>query len=366
MKDIYELLNDVDIDESEYREMEVCELEKARIKKAVKQSIKQRKKSKKWKRKIAAAAIVTGLSAATFGLTFPTYASNVPIIGDIFRFLDNGRTGLYENYKGYSTEMNLSQESNGIKVTINDAVYDGKTISLTFSLESDRDLGDDPFLEAPLDIKGTSGSTGTYQISKVDEYQYVGLITESIFEEEEKDHVKVKWEIDRILLPTNKDIKGKWNFALALDALAKDTKISDQSVEQNGVKISVGKVSVTPMSFTVYYNQTVSEEIRKKWHAADADIIIKDDLGNQYSGEVNGGAGDNEGYQVSWSKTFEKLDPNATKLIITPHVNMYEYTAENFGGAKVTTEDTTEARIPSKYGKGSEQLVLDDIIVQLK
>lgn len=366
MKDIYELLNDVDIDVNEFEEMEVSEWEKARIKKAVKQSIRQKKKTKKWIRDVGAAAIVTVLSVTIFGLTFPTYASNIPVIGDIFRFLDNGRTGLYENYKEYSTEMNLSQESNGIKVTINDAVYDGKTVSLTFSLESGRDLGDDPFLEGPLDIKGTSGSTGTYQISKVDENQYVGLITSSIFDKEEKDHVKVKWEIDRILLPTNKDIKGNWNFALTLDALAKDTQIIGQSVEQDGVKVSVGKVSATPISFTVYYDQIVSEEMKKKWHTVDVDITIKDDLGNHYSGERNGGLGDSEGYHMNWNKTFEKLDPNATRLIITPHVEMHEYTSENFGGSEVTAEETTEVQIPSKSGKGNEGFVLEDIIVQLK
>ncbi|GIN96597.1 ECF-type sigma factor negative effector [Siminovitchia terrae] len=365
MKDIYELLNDVDLDENEYKEMEVSEWEKAQIKKTVKRSIKKRK-AKRWKKNVVTAAIVTGLSVATFGLTFPTHASNVPIIGDIFRFLDNGRTGLYENYKEYSTEMNLSQESNGIKVTINDAVYDGKTVSLTFSLESDRDLGDDPYLEGNLDILETSGGTGMYHISKVGDSQYVGLITGSTFDGEEKDHVKVKWEIDSILLPTDKNIKGTWDFALALDAPAKDTHIIDQSVEQKGVKVSVGKVSVTPMSLTVYYEQMVSEEIKKKWHAVDVDITIKDDLGNDYSGEGNGGSSDSDNYHINWSKTFEKIDPNATKLIITPHVEMYEYTPENFGGAKVTTEETTEVRIPSKYGKGNEEFVLDDIIVQLK
>ena len=35
---------------------------------------------------------------------------------------------------------------------------------------------------------------------------------------------------------------------------------------------------------------------------------MKDDLGNIYSGEGNGGTGDSEGYNMSWSKTFEKLD----------------------------------------------------------
>ena len=37
MKDIYELLNDIDIDENEFEEMKVSEIEKARIKKRLKQ-----------------------------------------------------------------------------------------------------------------------------------------------------------------------------------------------------------------------------------------------------------------------------------------------------------------------------------------
>ena len=53
---------------------------------------------------------------------------------------------LYDNYKEYSTEMNMTEESNGIKVTINDAVFDGKTVAITYSIESDQDLGDDPII----------------------------------------------------------------------------------------------------------------------------------------------------------------------------------------------------------------------------
>ena len=60
--------------------------------------------------------------------------------------MDNGRTGLYDDYKEYSTEINMTEESNGIKVTINDAIYDGKTVSVTYSIESDQDLGDDPII----------------------------------------------------------------------------------------------------------------------------------------------------------------------------------------------------------------------------
>ena len=46
MKDIYELLNDIDIDENEFEEMEVSEFEKAKVKKALKKSLNEKKKMK--------------------------------------------------------------------------------------------------------------------------------------------------------------------------------------------------------------------------------------------------------------------------------------------------------------------------------
>ena len=46
MKDIYELLNDIDIDENEFEEMEVSEFEKAKVKKALKKSLNEKKKGR--------------------------------------------------------------------------------------------------------------------------------------------------------------------------------------------------------------------------------------------------------------------------------------------------------------------------------
>ncbi len=156
MKDIYELLNDINIDENEFEEMEVSELEKAKVKNTLKKSINKKRKMKSWKKNVVVASILVGLSATTFGLTFPAYAKNIPVIEDIFRFFDNGRTessidsndvkdeekGLYYNYKQFSNEINLTKESNGIKITVNDAVFDGKTVTLTYSIESEQDLGE--------------------------------------------------------------------------------------------------------------------------------------------------------------------------------------------------------------------------------
>ena len=120
------------------------------------------------------------------------------------------------------------------------------------------------------------------------------------------------------------------------------------------------------MSFIVYYDQVVSEKVRNKWHGVDVDLEIKDDLGNSYSGEGNGGSGDSEGYKMSWSKTFEKLNQNATKLIITPHIRLYEYTSDNYGSVEITKDGPRKIPIPEKPGKGKEEFDLENIIIELK
>ncbi|MBO9128537.1 DUF4179 domain-containing protein [Bacillus sp. 165] len=367
MKDIYELLNDMDIDENVFEEMEVHEFEKAKVKRTLKQLINKKKKMKGWKKNLVVASVIFGFSVTTFGVTFPAYAGGIPVIGDIFRFLDNGRTGLYDNYKEYSSEINMARESNGIKVTINDAVFDGETVSLTYSIESNQDLGDNPIILEHLDIKESKGLAGSSKISKVGEYNYVGLITASTFNLNDEDTVNLKWNINSITIPEKQtEIKGNWNFALSLKAAEHKDQLSDHSAEKHGVKVTIGKISVTPMSFIVYFNQVISEKVRNKWHGVDVDVEIKDDLGNRYSGAGNGGSGDSEGYNMSLSKTFEKLDQNATKLIITPHITLYEYTSDNYGSVEITKDGPKELPLIEKPGKGKEKFVLDDIILELK
>ena len=85
MKDIYELLNDIDIDEKELEEIEASEIEK-KSKAQCKTIDAYEEKDEKLKKGVAAASILVGVSVAMLGIGFPTYAGGLPIVGDIFRF----------------------------------------------------------------------------------------------------------------------------------------------------------------------------------------------------------------------------------------------------------------------------------------
>lgn len=365
MKDIYELLNETNIDIDEFEEAEVSQLEKAKVKRALKKSLNMEPKKKKWKKRMLAAAIITGLSTATLGLTFPTYASNVPIIGDIFKFFDGENGGLYTNYKDYSSAVNLSQESNGITVTINDAIFDGKTVTITYSIETEKDLGERPNILETFNIKGASGMTGSDTITKMDETHYVGLMKMSITNHEDFVDAKIKWPARTIInLETGEQIKGKWDFAFKLNPTESVDQIIGQQMEQAGVKLELEKLSITPMSFVIYYNQEVTDRIKEQWHEVDVQLEIKDDLGNSYVGEGNGGYGINE-YDLNWSATYEKLHENATKLIVTPRVTFRSHTPETFGGVELSGSGEKEITIEPKEKECREEVLFEDFIIDL-
>lgn len=373
MKDIYKLLNEVKINDDELEEMEVTELEKARVKSTLIKSIIRKQKRKSWKMPAVAAAIVLSLSVTTIGLAFPAYAGNIPIIGDMFKFLDKEKTGIYDNYKEFSTEMNLTQESKGIKMTINDAVFDGKTVAVTYSIESGKELEGEieRLADNMLDIQGARGMVGSYDISKVDNHHYVGLsrFTPSELDLKGGEMIDIKWKVNSLMFEEEeKDIKGKWNFAFSLKAADSKVQLSNGRAEQNGIQISVEKVVFTPMSFIVHYDQKASKQAIEKWDDVNVEVEVKDDLGNIYSGEGNGGFGE-DSYTMSWSKTFEKLDPNATKLIITPTVELLSFedpvsdtveTTKNSRGEDVST--STETQIAN----AEEELILEEIVIELE
>jgi Family of unknown function (DUF5643)/Domain of unknown function (DUF4179) len=386
MKDIYELINDIAIDENEFEEMDVSEIEKARVKKALKKTIQSKKKWRNVKKNVVAASVIACISVTTLGLTFPAYAKNIPVIDDIFRFFDqeaqgfnkSGQektskndstqekdTGLYYEYKNFSNEINMTQESNGVKFTVNDGVFDGKTVTLTYTIESEQELGN-AGLSMP-NIEGMFGGAGSGKTTKINKNKYVGFITISNYEDKKLDVANIEWNIDTILNPDNKtEIKGDWNFSFSLNAVASNTQISDSSSERNGVKVNIEKISVTPMSFIIDYSQKVSQLVTDTWDGVLVDLEIKDDLGNIYSGEGNGGKGIEGTFNFNLSKTFEKLDQKATKLIITPHVIFIDHNSDTYTSVEETKNGLMEIPLPVKPGKGKEEFQLEDIVIELK
>ncbi|MDC2866902.1 DUF5643 domain-containing protein [Bacillus sp. BP-3] len=104
--------------------------------------------------------------------------------------------------------------------------------------------------------------------------------------------------------------------------------------------------------------------MKNRWDEVYVDLRIKDDLGNRYAGEGNGSIRDESSYTLNGSKTFQKINQNATKLIITPYIMLSNHNADNYGEVGGTGE--SKFNILKKIGSQEENIVLKDIVVELE
>lgn len=154
MKDIFEHLNNLKLDDEDFEEMEVNEVEKARVKAKLKQSIKKnhsyhmRKQSarKKWGYGIGAAvmAFVLLVASATVSPTMAQVASSIPLIGQIYKNLgDIGLKNVSE--AGLSEFSGESKTINGITITLGEIYYDDARVTASFSVDSEKPITSDYF-----------------------------------------------------------------------------------------------------------------------------------------------------------------------------------------------------------------------------
>lgn len=371
MKDIYEILNDIEIDEDEMEIIDATDIEKAKVKKYLKKSIN---KDKSYRNKGIAIAVLCCLligGAGTLGVAYPSYAAEIPIVGDIFRFIDNGRTGAYDKYKEYADVVGATQESNGIKVTIKEAIFDGKTLTYTYEIISDKDLGDNPFfnMNGPrVTIKdydgGTGGSSG---VKRVAENTYVGEETITIDEERKAINFELNFtDIGDMSSENSKEISGNWKFKINLKALDNVKQIVNKTTERNGVQLNIESISKTSATFTLNYSQEISKDLQEKYFIVDIPIEeVKDDLGNVYKAtSVSTNEGSEGRYAGKSMSSFGELNPNATKLIITPKVHLSNNVHQESGNGEGKAVDTSPA-IDENHPKNNE-FALDDIVIELK
>lgn len=71
----------------------------------------------------------------------------LPVLHNIFNlFEDNVKEYIFNNYDRYTTKLDLVQESNGVRITLTDAVYDGENITIAYIIDSAHDLGEEPLI----------------------------------------------------------------------------------------------------------------------------------------------------------------------------------------------------------------------------
>ncbi|MDX8342130.1 DUF4179 domain-containing protein [Rossellomorea sp. YZS02] len=331
---------ELDIDSLELEE--VTELEKKRVKQHV---LKKREKKHIWRNIAVASVMLIGISTAA-GYAYPSLASQVPFMDDVIQYFSNDET--YKKFDEFSTDIGLAETSNGVTVLIDNAVYDGTNITVSYAIETDKDFGESMNIGANwFDIVGSNGSGGSSEITKISDNRYVGIstITPSFKGGDYPDKVEITWE-PQTLSSLSNDVKvdGDWSFDFSLQRVNGDVRLVNETVQTDDIHFTLKSVELTDVSTVIAYEQAVSDKLLDEWSEVTPAFTVTDDLGHVYLDGTGG-----SGFSADGGKTFEgttsfgTIQEDATQLIINP------------------------VEIASlMYGKGHSEIELEPIVIDLK
>lgn len=137
MKDIYEMFNDIEVDENEFEEISVSQIEKEKVKKNIKEALNKEKSITKKrfisKKKISIAAAITMIFISSAIVVNPALATSVPIIGELFK---RDLVSVNEKYSNYLDVIGKTKSCEGIDVTFESAVADNNMLFLNFVVKN--------------------------------------------------------------------------------------------------------------------------------------------------------------------------------------------------------------------------------------
>ncbi len=272
---------------------------------------------------ISAAAIISFcmISSAYVSPAFAKFMTQIPVIGEAFdHFILQEE--YYQAYEDISTDIGLLTSSKGIDIIIEKAFYDGSTVTLSYIIKSDRDLGSFPTSEETPLINGqisTAGAEGEF----VEGVGHVGMMTLQS-NETNGETVNVTWE-PRAIMTGQETINGDWKFAFSLHALPGTYIPIHQQVSTDGVTVELLDAVKTEVNLTVNYLQDVRPSVLEDWLAVEAELTAVDNLGNAYEVPYNGGEGTKDGdtsEDLTWNATVHGLDSQATSITFYPFAHV--------------------------------------------
>ena len=331
-KNIYDMLNDIEVDLSEYDREDFNDIEKMKIKKKFRKSIGKKNSSFSYKRNISVASIAI-LSLVIVSITpAGTYASK--IISDlVFDIKSALRIDVDDG--NYIKVINQSITKEDITLRLNEAVLNDGELIISMTTKSKEKIPQDTRIGGNLNqklyingefIDDADSSSGTDTSKKstdevlffnVDTTKYSGVIDIKIVLEDIYVYRGVESGLNR-----SKTIEGPFVYEFDFDTtkINKNLKNIEMNKELNlgnDQKVMLEKFVYTPLTQKIYYTKNENAYKNRK------ELVLKgvDDLGNEVMFTQS-----NEGNGVGTLITNfsgKQVDKSAKYLILTAYERTY-------------------------------------------
>lgn len=327
MIDKFKIFNKVKIDTDKYEELETDnnEILKIKMKERLNSSQRTNRKRKKTNILISTVASIV-IIVIGFGVLNPSVAINfIKNISGITTMLDKIKESVNEdsnieynkankNQKLETTPINVSSKSNGLEITIDNAMYDKKKIYLDMILKTDKPLKESEYIKAIDDSPYGDGEKNMYLnnlklyingvepisygygpgvIEFIDEYtaKYSFLLELDPSNDIDDANFNISFDISKYKHPNFLgDTKGEWSFDFNINAIDDITKHVE--VNKKDGEYTLKSVDIS--------NTYIEVKIELPFQPALGNphnnfIIVKDDQGREL--EMSTGAdGDNKVY----------------------------------------------------------------------
>lgn len=313
MKDVYQMLNEVDIDLMEYDIPELTSYEKKKMKKRMTKKIQNRARQSRSKLWAISAAVLIILSLG-IGMQ-PTALAKMPILGPILEHylgMDDGQP--LENYK---TILGQSIENEQGSITLNEVIIDeGRLlINSTFETRSDNIKLENvnPFPAISINGEEVSANGGG-------DVEQLGDSTYSLFSSMDVQDLDLSKPLEIKIayedLGRGVSDKEEWAFEFmasgeSLLAESKTIPINQQFSLQNGQRVVVEELILSPVSSTLKYHIYSNKGMNYEF---DVRLLVEDEMGKIYEPQE----------ELTLAKgayiRFEVLAEEISTLKITPFV----------------------------------------------
>jgi hypothetical protein len=346
MKDEYSLLNNVDIDFSQYEIEEVSELEK---KKMMKKFTKSKNKKAFWNRKKALAAVVALL--LTVNLTI--HGDKVLAVAANFKYSINTWLGLKTTGEKYSTEIGKTLEGKdiNIKLTLNEFFTDNSRIIINFNMTKKKneliDIEDKLIPDIYINGKKIERSSDYVGYSIAGYKDFVGYDNVENNEIETESNVILEVEMKDLPLSDKEDVKlvfsslaevygassSEFTYDFVYDSTSyknntkvikvdKNIIIGDNELSLDNVTVKPDRVLISGSSkgFSAWEN---NKDVNYYYDIVDANgdsVPLKEEIGNgayfytQYANELPV-----KDFNINTIKiipyTFSKINTNTTSVL---------------------------------------------------
>lgn len=287
-----------------------------------------KKKTKKftlnrWVKYSAAVAILSLgiITSASLSPVFANFMVQIPFMGHAFEYFIS-QEEYYEAYEDISTDIGMSAESNGVEIIIEQAFFDGNTVTFSYVLRTEEKFDTLPTFGNGPYVEGGRNNSGD-EVEYIEGVGYVGMIT-ILNWGKLKDIVEISWKPESITFD-DKTINGDWNFSFTLDELEGTHIAINEQVSKDGVTVKLINAIKTDVNLTINYLQEVLPSVLDEWSAVEAELFAMDNLGNEYQVPYNGGTGPedaNTSEDLTWNATIHGLNPEATSITFYPFAHL--------------------------------------------